>query len=47
MAIAHSSRFDRGMAIAAADEVGFSRILLLIGRFLRAVSLSLKTGSST
>jgi hypothetical protein len=41
MAIAYSSRFDGGLAIVAADAVGFSGTLLLVDRILGAVSLSL------
>jgi len=41
MSIAYSSRFDGGLAIVAADAVGFSGTLLLVDRILGAVSLSL------
>jgi hypothetical protein len=42
MAIAYSSRFDGGLAIVAADAVGFSGSLLLVDRILGAVSSSRK-----
>jgi hypothetical protein len=42
MAIAYSPRFDGGLAIVAADAVGFSGSLLLVDRILGAVSSSRK-----